>query len=221
MRRRARRLYLLIRAFPKTLLFNLRYFRLRDALRFPVIVSHRVWLMEMSGQVILHEKRAGVVRIGFGEVGIFDQHRSRSIWQVSGRVEFLGNAELGHGTRLSVCGDLVLGRNFCTTAESAIIVHKRVTMGSDVLISWGSQIMDTDFHDILDCNNVVTNRPADVAIGNRVWIGCRSLVLKGVSIADGVVIAAASTVTHSIDTPNVIAGGSPARVIREDIRWSA
>jgi acetyltransferase-like isoleucine patch superfamily enzyme len=52
-----------------------------------------------------------------------------------------------------------------------------------------------------------------------VWIGCRSLVLKGVNIADGVIIAAASTLTRSIDAPDVMVAGSPARVIRDGVRW--
>jgi acetyltransferase-like isoleucine patch superfamily enzyme len=52
-----------------------------------------------------------------------------------------------------------------------------------------------------------------------VWIGCRTLILKGVDIADGVVLAASTTLTRSIDAQNSIVGGEPARVIKENIRW--
>ncbi len=53
----------------------------------------------------------------------------------------------------------------------------------------------------------------DVRIGNDVWIGLNSLILSGVEIGDGAVVAAGSVVTKSIP-PYTIVGGNPARVIR-------
>lgn len=52
-----------------------------------------------------------------------------------------------------------------------------------------------------------------VKIGNDVWIGCNSIILRGVTIGDGAVIAAGSVVTTDID-PYAIVGGNPARLIR-------
>ena len=64
-----------------------------------------------------------MISIGYGEVGIFDMKRSRSIWQVYGEVVFKGKANIGHGSKISVDknGTLELGNNFKTTAESAIV----------------------------------------------------------------------------------------------------
>lgn len=212
--------YLLVaRGLPKTLLFNFRYFPLRTALRLPVLVSHRVWLMRLGGQVRLGDTRTGSVRIGFGEVGIFDQHRSRTIWQVEGTVDFKGRADLGHGSKICVSGTLVVGREVSISAESAIVATHRVQIGDQAVISWDVLIMDTDQHGVYDASGRQTNRAMPVSIGNAVWIGCRSLVLKGVQIADGVVVAAASTITRSVESPNVVAGGHPLRVLRENIRW--
>lgn len=212
-------LYLYILGLPKTILFNFKYLPLKHAIRLPVLVSHRVWLMELSGKVKISDIRTGAVRIGFGEVGIFDQHRSRTIWQVSGVVEFKGKANIGHGSKLSVSGNLTIGNGFSITAESSIVAQKCITIGDNVLVSWDSLIMDTDAHKIYDSNGNQTNLPMPVTIGNMVWVGCRSLILKGINIADGVVVAATSTVSKSIEIPNSIAGGSPARVVKENIRW--
>ena len=55
---------------------------------------------------------------------------------------------------------------------------------------------------------------APVVIGNRVWIGCNALVLKGVRIGDGAVVAAGTVVTRDVPA-NSLVGGNPARVIRE------
>ena len=57
-------------------------------------------------------------------------------------------------------------------------------------------------------------------IGNHVWIGENSMVLKGVTIGDGVVIAASSVVTRDIP-PHSLVAGIPAKVIRENIEWKA
>lgn len=204
---------------PKTLLFNFYYFPLRDAIRLPVLVSHRVWLMHLSGTCELGEIRLGAVRIGFGEVGIFDRQRSRTIWQVSGCVRFMGSANIGHGSKICVSGNLTIGDGFILTAESAIVAHHSISIGAGVLVSWDVLIMDTDLHDIFDDAGKRINPDRPVHIGNCVWIGCRSLILKGVEIADGVVIAASSTVSKSILQQRAIVGGNATRVIRENVLW--
>jgi len=56
------------------------------------------------------------------------------------------------------------------------------------------------------------NRVA-VAIGNDVWIGARAMVLPGVKIADGAVVAAGAIVTRDVG-PYMIVGGVPARLLR-------
>ena len=50
-------------------------------------------------------------------------------------------------------------------------------------------------------------------IGNDVWIGARALILDGVSIGDGAIIAAGAVVTKDVP-PYAIVGGVPAKVIR-------
>ena len=108
-------------SIPKTLRFNLHYFPFKTALRCPVIVSRRVYLRELHGKVSLPEKAdTGSIRIGFGDVGHYDRKRSRTIWQVSGEVNFKGKASIGHGSKISVRGKLALGDGFNITAESTV-----------------------------------------------------------------------------------------------------
>ena len=84
-------------SIPKTMRFNLHYFPLKTALKLPVFVSHRTFLRELHGQVVIPEQvETAMIRIGFGDVGHYDRKRSRSIWQVSGTVSFGGKASIGH-----------------------------------------------------------------------------------------------------------------------------
>lgn len=52
-----------------------------------------------------------------------------------------------------------------------------------------------------------------ITIGNDVWIGARAIILDGINIGDGAVIAAGAVVTKDVP-PFCIAGGIPAKIIR-------
>lgn len=209
-------------ALPKSLYFNVKYLGLRDALKLPIIVSHRVWLFRARGSVRITAPLAfGMIKIGFGEVSIFDQWKSRAIWEVTGDVIFNGRCSLGHGSKISV-GDgalLTIGRNFVITAESALVCKKEITIGDDTLFSWDILVMDTDFHPIIDERGARINPDAEVIIGDRVWVGCRALILKGAVIPSGCVVAAGATIAREFTGENTILGGSPTREMREGVRW--
>lgn len=214
--------WLLLRSLPRTLRFNLKYFPLSRALFLPVVVCHRVHLDSLHGTVRIPAKcRPGFISIGFGEVGIFDRERVRSIWHVDGEVVFQGRTGLGHGTRISVesGGVLTFGDRFLVAAESTIVCRKAITFGKDVLVSWDVQIMDTDWHSIINEEGAIVNPDAEVLVGDHVWIGSRVLVLKGAVIAKDTVVAAGSVVTSGSQQTNVILAGVPAKEIRRGITW--
>ena len=85
-------------------------------------------------------------------------------------------------------------------------------LGADVLIA------DTDFHSIhpksRKNNDYSHDTAREICLMNNVFVGTRSIILKGVTIGENSVIGAGSVVTSSIPS-NVIAAGNPCRVIRE------
>lgn len=223
-----RKLYLILRAIPKTIYFNFKYLPFKEAIKFPIMVSHRVWLMETGGKLSIDTKtlKPAMIKLGFGEVGIFDQMRERSIWQVSGEVQFKGKASIGHGSKLSVGseGKLTFGKDIIITAETSIICHKGITIGDEAMISWEAQIMDSDLHQIIDEENRVINGDSEIHIGKKVWIGCRCLILKGTKLEEGSIVAAGTTLSKSFNKEeprkaNCLIGGNPPKILKENLTW--
>jgi acetyltransferase-like isoleucine patch superfamily enzyme len=79
--------------------------------------------------------------------------------------------------------------------------------------------MDGDRHFFLDAQGEPGKNTAAIQIGDHVWIGARSLVLKGTRIDDGAVIGGGSVVSGHIAAGTVVAG-NPARVIAQGVRWT-
>ena len=207
-------------SLPKTLRFNLHYFPLKTALKLPVFVSHRTFLRELHGKIMLPEKvNTAMIKIGFGDVGHYDRKRSRSIWQVSGTVAFGGKASIGHGSKLSVRGNLTLGADFNMTAESTIVCAHQISFGNDCLLSWDILIMDTDEHPIINQDGIRTNPDKPIFVGNHVWIGCKCTLLKGTEIPNNTVVAAGTLLTSAFSGKNQIVGGNPPTILKNNVRW--
>jgi acetyltransferase-like isoleucine patch superfamily enzyme len=107
------------------------------------------------------------------------------------------------GARISIGTGTYLNRN------TEIVAAGSVTIGRDCKIARDVIIMDTDQHEVPGVGLVV--RP--VTIEDRVWIGSRAMILKGVTIGHDSVIGAGAIVTRSVPPRSVVVGPA-ARVLR-------
>jgi acetyltransferase-like isoleucine patch superfamily enzyme len=112
---------------------------------------------------------------------------------------------------------LQIGRNVGMSG-STLCAAQSVSIGDDCLLGADVLISDSDFHSLAPAGRRHNDRAEDIGarpvrIGCNVFIGARTVVLKGVSIGDNSVIGAGSVVTNDIPA-NVIAAGNPARVLR-------
>lgn len=212
-----------ILSIPKSLWVSKHFFGWKDALKLPMLVRYNCVLDGMAGTVKI--KSGGVSRgmfqLGFGNIRIFDKRYDRSMLCINGTLELNGTACLGHGSRLNVNngGTLSIGDGFINTARTTIVCAKRISLGRSVVTSWDTLIMDTDFHSLQDTHTqVVYPCEKDVCIGDRVWIGMRSVVLKGTVIPNGCVVAANSVCCKKYTEENSLLAGQPAVVKKHNVQ---
>ena len=111
---------------------------------------------------------------------------------------------------------IVIGDNVGISG-STICARKKVVIGNNVLIGSGCIITDSDAHplDWKDRREGVSNniKCAPVVIGNDVFIGARSIILKGVIIGDRAVVGAGSVVSKYVPADCIVAG-NPAVIVK-------
>ena len=73
-------LYLRIISLPKTIYFNFKYLPVRQAIKLPIFVSYNTFLGKTKGNIKINSCiTTSMINIGFGEVGIFDRKRCRTM----------------------------------------------------------------------------------------------------------------------------------------------
>jgi acetyltransferase-like isoleucine patch superfamily enzyme len=121
---------------------------------------------------------------------------------------------------VSYSPEILIGNNVNIGEHSHISACNRICIGNNVLTGRYIYISDNNHGglNLQDYKLPPLSRKlcskGPVNIGNNVWIGERVCVLSGVTIGDGAIIAANSVVTHDIPK-NCIAGGCPAKIIKQ------
>lgn len=109
------------------------------------------------------------------------------------------------GGRLTVGDDVYL--NGCIISAAT-----EVRIGSRVRIGPWAHLMDGDFHQVGDYAGAGPSAP--IVIGDGAWLATRCMVLKGVTVGEGAVVAAGAVVVRDVP-PHTVVAGVPARVIKE------
>lgn len=156
---------------------------------------------------MLRNKMVGSLHLAKGailEVEAFDVYAGSRINVNAGAKLSLGSGYLNH--------------------DSVIDCFSSITVGRGVVISQRVVIRDSDNHAISSTENGESKsdeKPveAPIIIQDHVWIGMNVIVLKGVTIGEGAVVAAGSVVNKDVP-PHCLVAGVPAKVVKTDVSWN-
>ncbi|CAM8619868.1 putative lipopolysaccharide biosynthesis O-acetyl transferase WbbJ [Candidatus Methylacidiphilaceae bacterium] len=100
-------------------------------------------------------------------------------------------------------------------SSSVIVAGNSIEIGEDTILGAGAMVLDNDFHIRGSGFSWLTEYDKSsnpVKIGRGCFIGARSIILKGVTLGDRVIIGAGSVVTKNVPAFS-IAAGNPARIV--------
>lgn len=142
-------------------------------------------------------------------------HAAReALWRGLLRMDLAPGSSIHLGLRLTTIGGVAIGpgttidQGATLDGRGGLTIGRAVTTGLDVCLL-------TAEHD--PQSPTFEGRLAPVVIGDRAWLGTRAMVLPGVTVGEGAVVAAGAVVTKDV-APYAIVGGVPARVIGERSR---
>ena len=128
-----------------------------------------------------------------------------------------GPYNLRYGAYIEIVngGKLTIGQGAANVGLT-VMCAKEVTIGNGVRIGRNVSIRDWNGPHVIINDHYRNHAP--VHIGDHVWLCTGCTVMPGVTIGEGAVVAANATVTKDVP-PHSLVGGSPAKVLQENIEW--
>lgn len=138
--------------------------------------------LEIGSDRLKHSKAETLVRL-----------RENASWESVGGCRFV------YGTSFEVLkGAAVKNGYFSMNCGSSVVSANKLVIGHDVMIARNVVVYDSDFHPILDRNGNAINGSSGTVIGDHVWIGTGSIVLKNSYVGNNVIIGAGSIINGRI-----------------------
>ncbi len=97
--------------------------------------------------------------------------------------------------------------------------NNEISIGAGCLFADFIEVWGSDTHPIYNQQNEIINKERPILIGDRVWVGARAIILKGVTIAPGSIVGMGSLVINDVPESSVTVG-NPNRIIKNDIHWA-
>lgn len=121
----------------------------------------------------------------------------------------------GKGCKIEIGEDTTFGKNCCLVCMGE---NNKITIGNQCMLAEQIDIWSSDSHPILNSKKEIINGSKPIIIGNHVWIGKYSKILKGTIIEENSIIGMNTLVTSHIKH-NTLNVGIPSKCIKQDINW--
>jgi acetyltransferase-like isoleucine patch superfamily enzyme len=127
-----------------------------------------------------------------------------------------GEVHIGRGThlwqnvRISAVGTpkepaiVRIGKHSGVGERTMFHARKLISIGNHVRMSWDVVLLENNYH---------SNSKGPIVIEDYSWVGCRAIILSGVTVGYGAIVAAGAVVTKDVP-PHTMVAGNPARPVR-------
>ena len=209
---------------PKTVYFNLKVFGFRQAMKFPVFLYGRIDLESLHrGCVELSSKaRTGGIKFGGGwytELFGYSQ-RYKSFLRIEGKLVLGNDITINQGAVFSISKNAIVRIGDRARFSERVLLHSKesITIEDDCLIGWNTQIVDSDFHYIIN-DGKIKYRNAPVHLGRKVWLANGVSIMKGACLPAHSVVASNSLVNKDFSGSGecCLFGGVPAKCLKQNV----
>lgn len=202
----------------KTLWINFYCLPFHRAVFLPIVVARSVRIDSCFRNCIKICKSVKWGGVNFGFMDIEYSYDKKSSLTIEGQLVLHGKASFAPGLSLYIAkGAIVeIGDCFSCSHNTRFTIFKGLKIGDNNMWSFDNLIMDTDAHRIFVDNELV-NTNKEIVFGNKVWLGCRNVVLKGARIPDGCIIGANGYITKELPLQNSIYLNN--KIVRPSVTW--
>lgn len=200
----------------------LRIFPFKIAIKIPIYITNTRIGHIYKGCIIINAPiKRKMILIGFpGSEGVYAPKGYISV-QKEGKLILNGNAYFSRGTsiRIDKGGEISIGNKFYCNSNCFIRCTDKIHIGENALWGWNITLNTYDGHSVYVDNKKNINH-GYISIGNHVWIAANSTLSKNVTIGNNCVISQHSLLTKGFSSDNLLIGGIPAKIIKNNISWS-
>lgn len=135
---------------------------------------------------------------------------------------FYGNITIGAlDTPVNNCTVKLGERCYCNGCNIVLYEpNSSVIIGNDCMFSFGIEIWASDSHSIIDQKTKqLLNLGKEIFIGNHVWVGMRTTILKNSHISNDCIIGAGAIVAGKFTEEHCVIAGNPAKIVKRGISW--
>ena len=210
----------------KRMLGYIKFLRTVDKFSFFYLNYFCKKVIRMDGSKIIPYKGAIVdlgsntkIILARGDIEVGCDRLKKSKEETKIRLRSKGGCKISYNCTVEILRKGILSSEYFTmNSGSTMIIDHKIKIGKDVMFARNVIVYDSDFHRLIK-ENKKQIKSKEVIIGDHVWVGVNSVILKGVELKDGCVIAANTTVSKNVSN-KILAGNRQEMVaLNKNIAW--
>lgn len=200
----------------KSIYFNFHYLPFRQAIRLPILL-YKPHFIRLKGSVKIESNNIHLGMIQMGVLTNTCNPNNGITFDIDGNLIFKGSAIFANDSYIMIRdnGTISLGKRL--DANCKLKCCKRIDIGNDCVIAYGTMIMDSDWHALTDIvTGKLINKTAPIEIGNFNFISFNCIVTKGVTTSDYATFTFGSLLNNKyIGEKYSLFGGNPCELLDE------